>query len=218
MIFRIINIQHHPVSKHLFYHTSIAFAEEYMDMIGENIPWQTLGYRTLDDFVNSNPHLCRVEVKGDGAVWVHAVANEETQHIRNLVSMQKNKKRASAKPKPARRPLNAQKWSPPTTVTKPGEGSGQSQSGRALSNNRLNNGNGLSQVAPNRMSGVQYNRRYPQSGGSGRFAGGGYPPTATGKGDYTRTYPGQGQKLRNPNKTYNNIQNNQNNSPHPKQQ
>ena len=194
------------------------FSGEYRDIIGENIPWQKLGYQTFDDFVNTNPHLCRLEVKGDGTVWVHAVPTEETQHIRNLVSMQKNKKRASAKPKPARRPLNAQKWSPPTTTPMNGVGSGQSQSGRSLSNNKSYNSQGGSQLAPNQMSGIQYNRRYPQSGGSGRFAGGGNSPSANGKGDYTRTFPSQTQKLRNPNMGHNNIQNTQYNVRSPKQQ
>ena len=202
----------------LVFNKSFLFSGEYRDIIGENIPWQKLGYQTFDDFVNRNPQLCRLEVKGDGTVWVHAVPNAETQHIRNLVSMQKNKKRASAKPKPARRPLNTQKWSPPTTTPMNGVGSGQSQSGWSLSSNKSNNSLGGSQVAPNRMSGVQYNRRYPQSGGSGRFAGGGYSPSTSGKGDNTRTFPGHTQKLRNPNMGYNNIQNTQYNVRPPKQQ
>merc|ERR1712012_22297 len=61
------------------------------------------------------------------------------------------------------------------------------------------------------MSGVQYNRRYPQSGGSGRFANGGNSSSNLSKGDYTRPYPNQAQKLRTPNAGYNMSQNSQQN-------
>lgn len=133
--------------------------------------------------------------------------------------MQKSKKRASAKPKPARRPLNTEKWSPPSPgnpIT--GMPSSQHAQGRQVANGRFNNGNGLSQVSGNRMSGVQYNRRFPQSGGSGRFASGSNASANMGKGDYTRPFLNQAQKLRTPNMGYNMNQNNQQNIRNFKQQ
>ena len=190
-----------------------AVSEEYKDIIGENIPWRKLGYSTFDDFVKKNRQLFRIDIKGDGSVWVHAVPTEETQHIRNMVSMQKYKKRASTKPKPARRPLNTQRWSPPTpTMPIVGFNSTQAQSGRQPGNNKSHSSNSISHMAGNRISGVQYNRRFPQSGGSGRFSGGGHSSSSPiGKAEYPRPFPGQAQKLRVPTMGYSTNQNNQHN-------
>ena len=136
-----------------------------------------------------------------------------------MVSMQKSKKRASAKPKPARRPLNAERWSPPSPVNAmPGLGSSHQLQGRQIANNRSNNGAGLNQISGNRISGVQYNRRYPQSGGSGRFASGGNTTVNFGKGDFERPFQNQTQKLRIPNTNYNMNQNTQQNARNYKQQ
>ena len=79
--------------------------------MGERIPWIQMGYSKLDDFVDQNPQLFKIEYKMDGP-WVKAVASEETQHIKNMVSAQRNKSRR-AKPKPARRPMRMTNWVPP---------------------------------------------------------------------------------------------------------
>lgn len=64
---------------------------EYKSLIGENIPWDKMGYRTLYEFVHQNRQLFRVEFREEGS-WVHAVATEETQHIKDMVSQQKSKR------------------------------------------------------------------------------------------------------------------------------
>ena len=151
----------------------------------------------------------QVEVRGDGHIWVHGVPTEETQHISNMVSMQKYKKRASDKPKPARKPLHSEKWSPPTTVNFTALKTSQLQTGKHSGNTRPGNGINNTHGCSSRISGAQYNRRYPQSGGSGRFAGGGQSSPAFKKQEQTRPPSTQAQTLRIPNMSYNNNQNNQ---------
>ena len=132
--------------------------------------------------------------------------------------MQKSKKRASAKPKPARRPLNAEKWSPPSPANAmSGIAPSHHVQGKQVMNNRFTNGTGLSQISGNRINGVQYNRRFPQSGGSGRFANVGSSANFS-KSDYARPYSNQAQKLRTPNTNQNMTQNLQQNNRNYKQQ
>ena len=132
--------------------------------------------------------------------------------------MQKSKKRASAKPKPARRPLNAEKWSPPSPANAmSGIAPSHHVQGKQVMNNRFTNGTGLSQISGNRINGVQYNRRFPQSGGSGRFANVGSSANFS-KSDYARPYSNQAQKLRTPNTNQNMTQNMQQNNRNYKQQ
>ena len=126
-----------------------------------------------------------------------------------MVSMQKYKKRASDKPKPARKPLHAEKWSPPTTVNFTALKTTPLQTGKHSGNTRSGNGINSTHGSSSRISGAQYNRRYPQSGGSGRFAGGGQSSPAIKKHEQTRPPSSQAQTLRIPNMSYNNNQNNQ---------
>ena len=123
--------------------------------------------------------------------------------------MQKYKKRASDKPKPARKPLHADKWSPPTTVNFTALKTTPLQTGKHSANTRSGNGINSTHGSSSRISGAQYNRRYPQSGGSGRFAGGGQSSPAIKKHEQTRPPSSQAQTLRIPNMSYNNNQNNQ---------
>ena len=123
--------------------------------------------------------------------------------------MQKYKKRASDKPKPARKPLHAEKWSPPTTVNFTALKTTPLQTGKHSGNTRSGNGINSTHGSSSRISGAQYNRRYPQSGGSGRFAGGGQSSPAIKKHEQTRPPSSQAQTLRIPNMSYNNNQNNQ---------
>ena len=174
-----------------------------------------MGYRTLDDFVDQNPQLFRIQFKPDGSIWVHGVETEETKHVKRMVSQQRTKKRA--KPQPARRPFRTTRWNPPTPQMQfPGFRSGQAPSGRLGGSNRQLSGSNMGHVGGNRISGVQYNRRYPQSGGSGRFAGGSSGTNAPRKPEYVRSFGGQTQKLRIPNMP-NNNQNDQQNVRAPKQ-
>ena len=126
-----------------------------------------------------------------------------------MVSMQKYKKRASDKPKPARKPLHAEKWSPPTTVNLTALKTTPLQTGKHSGNTRSGSGINSTHGSSSRISGAQYNRRYPQSGGSGRFAGGGQSSPAIKKHEQTRPPSSQAQTLRIPNMSYNNNQNNQ---------
>ena len=187
---------------------------EYRSMIGEPIPCVRMGYRTLDDFIDQNPQLFRIQFKPDSSIWVHAVETEETKHVKRMVSQQRSKKRA--RPQPARRPFKTTRWNPPTPQMQfSGFRPGQAPPGRLGGSNRQLFGSNMGHVGGNRISGVQYNRRYPQSGGSGRFAGGSSGTNAPRKPEYVRSFAGQTQKLRIPNMP-NNNQNDQQNVRAPK--
>ena len=90
---------------------------EYREFNGEGIPFRKIGYSSLEDFLEQNPHMCRIHRKPDGW-YLYGVATQETAHIVRLVSQQRSK-RPKARPKPARRPhLNPNQrfmWSPPVT-------------------------------------------------------------------------------------------------------
>lgn len=61
---------------------------EYREFNGENIPWRKMGYSTMEDFLEQNPHMCRVQRKQDGW-YLFGVATQETAHIARMVSQQK---------------------------------------------------------------------------------------------------------------------------------
>ncbi|XP_078331753.1 tudor domain-containing protein 7-like isoform X3 [Crassostrea virginica] len=82
--------------------------KDYREITQEPLPFLKLGFANLDDFINSIPDVVRVRRNKQGEMVYHAVANEETAHIQQLVSKQRStKKKKTLKParrRPMRRP------------------------------------------------------------------------------------------------------------------
>ena len=64
---------------------------DYYEMYEESIPWRRLQFSNLEDFLNSIPSVCRVRNIGF-STFVLAVTDENTQHIRQMVTSQKRAK------------------------------------------------------------------------------------------------------------------------------
>ncbi|KAF4521756.1 hypothetical protein B566_EDAN010022 [Ephemera danica] len=70
-------------------------AREYMASEGRCIPFQSLGYRTLPDFLKSIPDTMQLrtgQYNGRTLYFVQPVVNEATQHIEALVQEQNTAK------------------------------------------------------------------------------------------------------------------------------
>lgn len=75
------------------------FLSDYRGITCENIPYKTLGYSTLEEFINSMPDVVLVRtVRGE--LTYFAVADEATQHIHDLIAKQKT---APKKSKPMKK-------------------------------------------------------------------------------------------------------------------
>ena len=75
-------------------------------MVGEDIPYTELGYRSLMSFIKSIPDVVSVKLTRDGHTTLYAVGSAETQHIMKMVSRQKTSRSAGnlAVQPPKRRP------------------------------------------------------------------------------------------------------------------
>ncbi|KAJ8958426.1 hypothetical protein NQ318_002212 [Aromia moschata] len=79
---------------------------DYKTLVGERIPFFKLGFKKLEDFIQSEPSL--VISRSGGEVYVDAKTSEKSAHITELVERQKNEKEKSveegssicAQPKP----------------------------------------------------------------------------------------------------------------------
>jgi len=65
-----------------------ALNNDYYEMVGEKIPYQKLNYNSLESFLRALPSVCSIRRCG-GEVIVSGVAGEASQHIQNMVAMQK---------------------------------------------------------------------------------------------------------------------------------
>ena len=75
---------------------------DYREVIGADIPYGDLGYRSLMSFVRDIPDVVSVRVTRDNRTVLYAVPDESTIHISRMVARQKH----SCQPRvqPARRP------------------------------------------------------------------------------------------------------------------
>lgn len=81
--------------------------QDYKTVIGEELPYGELGYRSLMALIRDIPDVVRVRLNGiDQVATLYGVADEKTQHLARMVARQKLSRSAgniSAKP-PSRKP------------------------------------------------------------------------------------------------------------------
>ena len=76
---------------------------EYKSITFSPIPFTQLGFRNLEDYLRSIPHVASFTRDSDGELVLRGVASEADKHVAKLISKQKKPKlRKSA---PARRPI-----------------------------------------------------------------------------------------------------------------
>jgi len=61
---------------------------DYYELLGERIPYQKLNFNSLESLLRALPSVCSIWRSG-GQVMVRGVAGEASQHIQNMVAMQK---------------------------------------------------------------------------------------------------------------------------------
>ena len=71
---------------------------DYMELVGEGIPYTKLKFLSLERLLRSLPTVCRIWRSG-GEMMVMGVAGEASQHIQNMVSMQKSSGKGKSKSK-----------------------------------------------------------------------------------------------------------------------
>lgn len=82
--------------------------QDYKAVIGEELPYRELGYRSLMSLVRDIPDVVRVKLSGpDHVATLYAVADGKTQHIARMVARQRQSRSAgNICPKPPnRKPL-----------------------------------------------------------------------------------------------------------------
>jgi len=65
-----------------------ALDSDYYELVGERIPYQKLNFNSLESLLRVLPSVCSIWRSG-GQVMVKGVAGEASQHIQNMVAMQK---------------------------------------------------------------------------------------------------------------------------------
>ncbi|KAB0791266.1 hypothetical protein PPYR_03066 [Photinus pyralis] len=95
---------------------------DYSMLMGCEIPYQKLGYKTLELFIRSIPTL-RI-TQQNGQLLVDAVVTQQSAHIAKFVEKQKTKKRTTSRPPPRyqprqnpRRQAVPPRWRPRTVST-----------------------------------------------------------------------------------------------------
>ena len=63
---------------------------EYYGMLGENIPYTQLGLKSLLSLLRCIPDVVSLSRLGDGRYLVTATADDNTKHIADMVSRQKD--------------------------------------------------------------------------------------------------------------------------------
>ncbi|KAJ7332015.1 hypothetical protein JRQ81_014195 [Phrynocephalus forsythii] len=75
--------------------------QEFKSMIGEQLPFRVLGYRSVMELVQDMPDVVNICTQGNGIVHLKAIPDESTKGIASLVAKQKSR------PKPPRYRLNS---------------------------------------------------------------------------------------------------------------
>ena len=70
--------------------------QDYQNVIGEELPFKQLGYRSMMAFITTIPDVVAVRVSQDKRTVLRAVADENTQHISRLVSRQRSSSASSS--------------------------------------------------------------------------------------------------------------------------
>lgn len=76
--------------------------QDHLSVIGEELPYKRLGYRTLVAFVKTIPDVVSLKVR-DGETLLYAVPDETTQHISRMVSRQRSSRSAAYVQPPPRK-------------------------------------------------------------------------------------------------------------------
>jgi hypothetical protein len=61
---------------------------EYRNLVGNNIPYRTLGFSSLQDFLDNAKTVCKISFSNDSGAIVRAISSEETFHIQEMVRKQ----------------------------------------------------------------------------------------------------------------------------------
>ena len=77
--------------------------QDYREVIGEDIPFSKLGYRSLMAFIHDMADVVSVKVNRDGRKMLYAVPDPRTQHIARMVSKQRTSRPGGSQPAPPRR-------------------------------------------------------------------------------------------------------------------
>jgi len=77
---------------------------EFRETEQEQIPFRSLGYQTLDQFLADGKDFCRL-IPGRGTVLVQPVMNEATRHVQVMVSAQRNAGNRKKNPSRPRAPM-----------------------------------------------------------------------------------------------------------------
>ncbi len=94
----------------------------YKDIEGERIPFKTIGYSTLEDFLDQGRDFCRIAYDRQGGILIQAVPNEANAHIAHMVSKQRSSSKKKSARAPPRRPAMRMSsgggtgWMPPTAA------------------------------------------------------------------------------------------------------
>ncbi len=65
------------------------FRREFMSLVGQDIPLNKLGLRSIDEFARAFPDVMQESIGPTGEPTFYVVANAETRHVASLVSRQK---------------------------------------------------------------------------------------------------------------------------------
>ena len=141
---------------------------DYRGLVGEGIPYRSLGYPSLEAFVDhALGDVCQVGRDRSGGYVLHALATQETAHIAAMVSAQKTKVKAK-RPRPIRQPM--QQWRPPAQNNR-GRPGGMPMGGRPYAGGR--GGAASMRMAPQTL---QQQKQQLQQQQMRRMGGGGGQP------------------------------------------
>ncbi|EHB15340.1 Tudor domain-containing protein 7 [Heterocephalus glaber] len=70
---------------------------EYRSLTGDWIPFEQLGYSTLEDYLRNVPAVVRIDTSRSGEITCHAVTCTETARIAQLVARQRSSKRKTGR-------------------------------------------------------------------------------------------------------------------------
>ena len=104
--------------------------KEYYEMYEETIPWRRLLFSSLEDFLRSIPSVCRVTNIGF-SIFVAAVTDQNTAHIRQMVAYQKRSKKKGKSRNAAPR-YGYQSYRPPPPPVTPSYRGGDYLANQAL--------------------------------------------------------------------------------------
>lgn len=100
-------------------------SDDYRTLTGERIPFQKLGYSSLESFLQSEPSIVTTK-SSNGQIFVDARTSDSSAHITNMINKQKSSKKKTvriAHPRYNRRysvpPPAHNHWRPKKTRTKP---------------------------------------------------------------------------------------------------